>query len=273
MSKSRAWKLQLNLDEFNAGFAALDTEAERSEFLLGLSRGMNNGKVKDDCSDPMSVGFCLGQDMRGEAESFMEASSLAGKRSAEAKSNRIQAPCQPPTQPPCQGSFNQSTIHNLDIKDMVAMNSGDSIISMASNPSTIPLVTKKPKKPKTATSTEIPSHLVSDLETILARWPRVSIYDRGEVAKLPNTVGRPKDLYGRILKYCPGEEVDLMIKVALAYLDQLNQGKNSEGMTKYAQRLSNFFGEKAHWQKSLALVLDPEPIQPKMVFISTNPEA
>ena len=117
MSRSRAWKLQLNLDDFNAGFAALDTEAERSDFLLGLSRGMNNGKVKDDCSDPMSVGFCLGRDMRGEAESFMEASSLAGKRSAEAKSNKIQGPCQPPTQPPCQGSPNQSTIHNLNTKE------------------------------------------------------------------------------------------------------------------------------------------------------------
>ena len=78
MARSRTWRLGLNLDEFNAAFAALGDDPERSHFLAGLSRGMNGGSQRDGVNTSFSEGFTLGQSMRKEAESFRELKTKTG---------------------------------------------------------------------------------------------------------------------------------------------------------------------------------------------------
>lgn len=85
MGRARIWNLRLNLDAFNAAFATLDDDQERSQFLAGLSRGMNGGVERTDPTIGWSCGFALGSTMRNEAEGFRERKSMAGQASADAR--------------------------------------------------------------------------------------------------------------------------------------------------------------------------------------------
>ena len=75
MKRARSWNLRLNLDTFNSAYARLFDPQDHAEFLNGLYRGMNSGRVPDDCSDAMASGFEIGADMRSESEAFIERSS------------------------------------------------------------------------------------------------------------------------------------------------------------------------------------------------------
>lgn len=77
----------MNLDTFNAAFAALDDDTERSKFLLGLSRGMNGGSVKAT-SGPVWQGFQIGHEMRQEAENFRACKKVYGRLGGRPKTNQ-----------------------------------------------------------------------------------------------------------------------------------------------------------------------------------------
>lgn len=207
MARARTWKLHLNLDTFNAAYAALDGPQEQSDFLTGLSRGMNAGKVKDDCPDPMAVGFSIGYEMRQDAEAFIEASSNAGKKSVEAKSNRIQ----PPYQPPYQGSLNQSIIHNPQ------------------SIQTTPLPPKRGRRTKVIEP--IPEEFVPFLDEIVSQWPRKRMNDGSRV-----TVIRPVDCWDKIQANKGTDEPKVLINAALAYLET--------NPVTYTIGMDNFFGLK-----------------------------
>ena len=83
--RDRIWNLRINLDAFNAAFAALAEDGERGQFLAGLSRGMNAGALRDGASAPFLEGFQFGLSMREEAEAFQAKQRDFGKASAEAR--------------------------------------------------------------------------------------------------------------------------------------------------------------------------------------------
>jgi hypothetical protein len=123
MAKGRIWMLHLNLDEFNAAFASLGNDVERSQFLAGLSRGMNAGSVRDDSSQAWLEGFDIGSSMRYEAEGFRGQKSSAGSASAKARlekygssrPNTVRTPLEHTAntvRTPFEQPSNQSTIHN-----------------------------------------------------------------------------------------------------------------------------------------------------------------
>ena len=77
----------MNLDVFNAAFAALDDDTERSKFLVGLSRGMNGGPNKAP-TGPLSLGFKIGHEMRQEAEDFRSKKTVDGLKGGRPKVNQ-----------------------------------------------------------------------------------------------------------------------------------------------------------------------------------------
>ena len=79
MSRSRTWNLRMNLDLFNAALAALVDDAEKAQFLGGLSLGMNGGKLRPESHPPVVEGFNLGSNMRLDTESYRDAQYEKGK--------------------------------------------------------------------------------------------------------------------------------------------------------------------------------------------------
>lgn len=80
MARSRTWNLRLNLDDFNAAFAALDDDSEKAHFLSGLSRGANGGDPKVGASSSFVSGFSIGSRMRQEAEGFRVSQTINGAK-------------------------------------------------------------------------------------------------------------------------------------------------------------------------------------------------
>jgi len=112
MSRSRTWNLRLNLDSFNAAFAALADDPERSQFLAGLSRGMNGGMTRDGLSFPFQEGFLLGSEMRDEAEALRQANTINGlKGGSPSHKGRIESP---PGAPIGEGGMNRSGTLSLN---------------------------------------------------------------------------------------------------------------------------------------------------------------
>lgn len=240
MSRARCWKLQINLDTFNASFAALDTAEEKADFLTGLSRGMNGGKVKDDCSDPMSVGFAVGSDMRQEAEGFRLNASINGSKR---KSNR-----------------NDHSVHQE--VDQTVHHPGHPILNpISNNPiSTNPPTEKEPSSSRARKSAgkkneplPIPEEFLPMLEAICKHWPRRTTYS-GEQANV-SLLSRPADLWARIKKFFPSEDPALMLKCALAYLDSLDERpKDFRGLVPNVCAMTNFYGEAEIWKKMIVKV-------------------
>ena len=80
MAHQRTWKLHLNLDDFNAAYAALDDDHEKAQFLKGFSRGMNAGIARVDSTLAFQSGFDMGQQMRQEAEAYRNHQSTCGAK-------------------------------------------------------------------------------------------------------------------------------------------------------------------------------------------------
>jgi hypothetical protein len=110
MARARFWNLRLNLDEFNAALAALDDDQQRSDFLLGLSRGMNGGQLRLGADEALSMGFELGQGMRHEAEEYRAGRSVNGKRGGRPKGNHMETTAKPHGTHMGNQSGTQSTI-------------------------------------------------------------------------------------------------------------------------------------------------------------------
>ena len=217
--RARCWNLRLNLDIFNAAFAALDDQADRSDFLMGLSRGMNGGKVKEDCSDPMSVGFSIGEAMRSEAEGFREQSAINGAKRKSNKNDHV-------VNQEVNQIGTQSTIHNPQSKQ-----------------------TKKRRKVADATA---PAEYVNDLETIIDNWPTTTLYrnDGGSWEKRKVTMVHTADhLWDRMVRFCPGEEPTLLVNCAISYLNEVMGRDKVDGIIPNVCAMTNFFGEKAIWKR------------------------
>jgi hypothetical protein len=114
MPRSRTWNLRLNLDEFNAAFAALGDDVERSQFLAGISRGMNGGATREGASTSFSEGFGLGQGMRLEAEEYRRGRAENGRKGGRKGTTKEPHGNHEGTtgEPPVNQSGTQSTIHN-----------------------------------------------------------------------------------------------------------------------------------------------------------------
>lgn len=221
MSRARFWKLQINLDTFNAAYAALDGALEQAEFLAGLYRGMNGGKVKDDCSDPMSVGFAIGSEMRQEAEGFRMAASINGSKR---KSNENYHPV------------------NL-VVDQTVDHVGHPIQYPISN-NLIPTNEKSEKAPSPSRARSsakkdeippIPEDALPFLEDLSSRWYKKS-HDGRRVTRLT-----PTETWKRIHKNREQDTVGVCINAGLYYLE-LDDNR-------YAIGMDNFFGKERKYTR------------------------
>lgn len=216
MTRARCWNLRFNLDIFNAAFASLDTDQERSDFLVGFSRGVNAGKVKDDCSDPMSVGFAIGTEMRGEAEGFRAKSVENGsKRKSNGNDQMVYQMV--------DQTGTQSTIHNPQTTN------NNPEAPKASSPSRARQSAEKKEMPP------IPEELLPFLETLTRDWPRRS-HDGRRV-----TILRPKDSWEKICKNRGDDDPKIPVNAALAYLDT--------NPAQYVIGMDNFFGVARKYTK------------------------
>ena len=80
MSPQKIWKLQLNLDDFNASITSLVTGEDRNQFLVGFSMGMNGRDLTLPTTPPTREGYTLGHSMRCEAEAFIAQSVIDGNK-------------------------------------------------------------------------------------------------------------------------------------------------------------------------------------------------
>lgn len=226
----------MNLDTFNSGYAALDNDQERAEFVSGLYKGMNGGKVKDDCSDPMSVGFAIGEEMRKEAEGFRERSVENG---AKRKSNRNDQTVDHEVYQTVDLTCTQSTIHNPQ-----------STIQQPEKASS-PSRARGPRKPKK--QIHIPEEYLKDLQVICDDWPRRSKKQEGGYQDLRIWTD-PADLWEAMTKNFPNDDPALMIKCGLVYLDQILPEPNEFDLRdseppSFCYAMMNFYGPKmAYWK-------------------------
>lgn len=235
--RARTWNLRMNLDTFNSGYAALDNEQDRAEFLTGLYKGMNGGKVKDDCSDPMSVGFAVGQEMRTEAENFRVRSVENGSKR---KSNRNDQTVDRGVYLTVDQTCTQSTIHNPQSTNEQPQTEKASSPSRARS--------SKKKEPLSP-----PEEFLADLSTIAKDWPRRSDY-KGAVASV-SVLSRPEDVWERIVKFVPEADRSLAIRCALLYLDELDaRERGVKGLIPNVCAMTNFYGEAAKWKSMIAKV-------------------
>lgn len=117
MARARTWNLRINLDEFNAAFATLCDERDRSDFLAGLSRGMNGGSEREGASPSFADGLRLGHVMRGEAEEFRAGKQAVGMLGGRPRVNQSETTGEPEvnlmvttSEPQVNQSETQSTI-------------------------------------------------------------------------------------------------------------------------------------------------------------------
>ena len=230
MTRARCWNLRLNLDTFNAAFAALDDPPEQAEFLVGLSRGMNGGKVKDNCSDPMSVGFAIGEEMRAEAEGFRDKSVQNG---AKRKSNKNDLMVDHTVDQKVDLTGTQSTIHNPQSTNQK------------------PARTRKPKKDTSL----IPEDLLPKVQKLCSEWPSQSLGEPGhggaqnkqELAKWTD----PVDLWDRWREWWPDVEPAVLAGCGLAYLDSLQFVEDEwtgKKYPKFCYAMRNFYGKADYWK-------------------------
>lgn len=230
----RTWNLRINLDTFNSAYARLFEASDHSDFLNGLYRGMNRGKVPPECSDAMAMGFEIGADMRAEAEAYIERSAEMGRKSAARKSNKIEGPCQGPTQGPYRVTPDQSTIHNPQSTNN-------------------PLPPKKKRIKRETTS--IPDDILPEVVRLCSVWPRQSIGDIG-----PGGVQRsqdlrawsdPVDLYEHWLSAYPTVEPAILAACGTVYLEGIEYVEDEwtgKKTPKYCYAMRNFYGQKEYWK-------------------------
>lgn len=79
MAVARTWKLQLNLDDFNALAMSLYQDADRALAFQGIALGFNGSAAPDGVPAPFLRGYAFGKSTRDEAEAFREGKKTAGK--------------------------------------------------------------------------------------------------------------------------------------------------------------------------------------------------
>lgn len=227
MTQPRTWKIQINLDEFNALCGAAFTEAERSALLGGLQLGCNNGTLPEHCSNTVRTAFDTALGWRRETEEFRLKQSGAGKASAEARKVKF-------------GSANPNAVRT-DLEHSPNLTNNQ----QPSKP--------KPKNPSKPKNPPPPEEYIEGLKTICKDWPRKTTY--GDAVKNVDVLVRPEDLWARFKKFEPNEDPQLLINCAFAYLDDLDtQEKDFRGLIPYVCAMTNFFGEKALWKREIVKV-------------------
>lgn len=232
MARARFWKLHINLDTFNAAFAALDSDQERSDFVVGLSRGMNAGKVKPDCSDPMSVGYAIGDEMRKEVEGFREQCVLNGpKRKSNKKHHTV-----------------DHTVHHMvdgEATERLTERSTQSINPLIHKevPPIAPLEggmagrRKRAPKQKQAETWMQPydDDILSAVARIKAVWPTHSCKQPRSDALVPHT--NFGELASRLSQIrADGADLEVLVAIALEHAKAFHDGKTG------APAAHNYFG-------------------------------
>lgn len=233
MSRARFWKLQLNLDTFNSAYAALDGAEEQASFLTGLSRGMNGGKVKEDCADSMAVGFAIGSEMREEAEGFRASASANGSKR---KSNENHRPVHHPV--------DQSVHH-----------SGHPILNPQSNnlkPKTEGSPSRALRPAKKAEPQPIPAELTPVVEYLSTNWPTTS-YGNGDERRSVQTYSAG-DLWNRVTALSKkfGKVPGAILFCGVPYLRRILKDAEDSGKARFAKDMSNFWGIKdgnRYWEE------------------------
>lgn len=219
MSK-RIWSIRINLDEFNSLFGMAFSEHEKAEMLVGLSAGLNNARIPEQCSSGVRAAFEVGLEWRAGAEASQGKQSNAGLASAEARKMKF-------------GTAQPSNVVRTDLEQSS---------NLTLNPKPLTVQPEKRSSPSRARSSRkkeeippIPDDLLPFLETLTSDWPRKS-HDGRRV-----TILRPVDSWEKICKNRGTDEPRVCINAGLAYLDT--------HPTEYVIGMDNFFGQARKYTK------------------------
>jgi hypothetical protein len=193
-------------------------------------RGLNAGKVKDDSSDAMSIGFWQGFEPRQEAEGYRMASSI-------------------------NGGMRKSNKKHHEVDQMVDQ-SGTLTLNLNPSKEVPPTPLRGKSKPKVIGT--IPEGLLDKLQTICKDWPRQSAYRDNQTGRFYKAdVGlyaKPEHLWARFAKMFKGEDYHLMADCGLEYLDEIERREKVIDLYPNVCAMTNFYGEKELWKKMVAKV-------------------
>ena len=223
MKDKRTWKIQINLDEFNALCGAAFTEAERSALLGGLQLGCNNGTLPEHCSNIVRTAFEAALGWRQETEGFRLKQSGAGKASAEARKAKF-------------GSANPNAVRT-DLEH-------SSNLTNNQQPS------KPTPKKRSHQHHDIPEGLVPRLEALCRDWPGSFVNREGQKQRLPKLT-HAQDLWDQMIKFFPKDNPEEMIAagekhIAPQKVDEWSFETKPKGFT---IAMTNFYGQQARWKE------------------------
>ena len=114
MSGKRTFTVRVNIDDMTAMLAGLDGQSEKADWLDGYMVGVHGHQSRESWSSAKMSGFEFGHMHAKEVESYREAQSERGQRSAEVRAARTgssrpsRTDREPPFEPPFKPSANQS---------------------------------------------------------------------------------------------------------------------------------------------------------------------
>jgi len=240
MSPSRTWKLHLNLDIFNGLYIGLRTPQDQSDFLWGLSLGMNGEDAEEGASRPFTKGFEFGSTMRQEADGYRESRRQIGMKGG-APSHK-----EPHGKP--HGSPVVTTRYTYGEDQVNAIHNPQSLIlnPLIQDPQTTnspPSAAEPPRPPKgrkpKATTSMMGEEFQSFLDLVWKPYPsrrRVGTDELMGKGRQQEAFQRAKDLLKR-----EGKDWVWLGQVVRAYPNHPN-AKNG-----YIQQVEVFLGEKGHW--------------------------
>lgn len=208
----------MNLDVFNAAFAALDDDSERSMFLVGLSRGMNGGPDKDS-PGALGMGFKIGQGMRQEAEGFRAKKTADGLKGGRPR-------------------VNQDGNHLVN-QDGNQNGTQSTILNPLTNnpkPEAKPRASKKP-----SWKGGFEDDILDATTEIIGFWPNESRRQPNSDSRVPRSSG--PQLAARLSRIKQsGGDLSVCVAIAKRAVDEFEHGK-------WAKAAENFFGksEDAPW--------------------------
>lgn len=89
MARNRTWMLHLNLDVWNSVWLTLESQRDRADFSIGMTKGMNGSRISETKSDAMIDGYELGTAMREETEQYRASRKAIGSLGGNPKLNHV----------------------------------------------------------------------------------------------------------------------------------------------------------------------------------------
>lgn len=80
MSKTKAWSIPINLDEFTPLFFHLHGAQEHSEFLVGFLTGLHGAPQPGPDTEATRLGHTFGASSREAVDTYIERCRAAGKK-------------------------------------------------------------------------------------------------------------------------------------------------------------------------------------------------